>query len=427
MKILFTTPVLLHPPANGPTLRIENSIKALGRVSDLYVVARNSKEGIGGTEAEAFYKSICTQFAFNPSNSAEPPFFSKISRFRFKLKHSNLRQILNLPLRILSRLFRTKIFDYELIRDTKYLIAYYDLYRMDVIWFGYGNISYELMKNVKSKRPDIKIVCDTDSVWSRFVLRKLPYENNVLKKKIIEKRGRKKEIEEADWVKFCDVTTAVSEVDAQYYRNLATDKTRIKIFSNVIDLDMYRSKPEAPKSFKTPCIYLAGWFAPKSPMDWAARWVIEKVMPIAKKAIPDLHFYIIGMGSDRTLSDVHDPSITITGQLNSVLPYLCNANISIVPLTFESGTRFKILEAAACNVPIVSTTLGAEGIPVIDQRDMLIADEPQEFAQAIIRLIKDKKYALSLAQNCRILVEKGNSVDSLIEEAKAILDYLRNK
>jgi len=160
-------------------------------------------------------------------------------------------------------------------------------------------------------------------------------------------------------------------------------------------------------------------------MDKATRWVIERVLPVVKKEIPEIHFYIVGAGSDHTLSDINDPSITITGKLDSVLPYLCNADVSLVPLKFESGTRFKILEAGACNIPVVSTTLGAEGIPLTDQKDVLIAEEPEEFANSVIRIIRDKEYAGYVASNCRTLVEQRYSINRLAEEAKDILDYLK--
>src|SRR4029077_17781489 len=139
-------------------------------------------------------------------------------------------------------------------------------------------------------------------------------------------------------------------------------------------------------------VYLAGTFWPGSPMEDAARWVIENILPIVRQQIPNLHLYIVGADSDKTVPDISDPKITITGKLPSVLPYLSHADVSLVPLRFESGTRFKILEAGACGIPVVSTTLGAEGIAVEHGRDILLADEPEAFASSIIRLIKEREF-----------------------------------
>jgi glycosyltransferase involved in cell wall biosynthesis len=110
--------------------------------------------------------------------------------------------------------------------------------------------------------------------------------------------------------------------------------------------------------------------------------------------------------------------------VDSVLPYLCHADVALVPLHFESGTRFKILEAGACGVPQVSTTLGAEGIPVVDGRDILIADRPEAFAGAILRLLEDKPLAARLAESCERLVREQFSVPRLGRDAKSILAYL---
>ena len=424
MRVLFTTPVLLHPPAGGPALRIENSIKALNQVSELHVVSRLSKEEIGGEQAEIFYKKICHKFFYSPGKRSSV--FGKLSKFRFNTRDRYINFVFNLPFRSWSKVYwlateRESIEE----QDVRFLIRYHDANKIEAIWFGYGNISYDLMRRIKTERPEIKIVCDTDSVWSRFVLREVPYENDLMRKKEIEERGKRKELEEASWVNFCDVTTAVSDVDAQYYRNLAMNKEKIMLFSNVIDLKNYKARPQRPSNFKKPCMYIAGSYGPKSPMDKATRWVIDKVLPIVKKEIAEIHFYIVGAGSDHTLSEINDSSITITGKLDSVLPYLCNADVSLVPLKFESGTRFKILEAGACNIPVVSTTLGAEGIPLTDQKDVLIADVPEEFANSIIKLIKDKEYAGFVASNCRTLVEQRYSINRLVEEAKDILDYLK--
>lgn len=96
----------------------------------------------------------------------------------------------------------------------------------------------------------------------------------------------------------------------------------------------------------------------------------------------------------------------------------------MVPLKYESGTRFKILEAGACGIPIVSTTLGAEGIPVTNGYDILIADESEIFAESIIRVVLDKKLSDKLSTNCKLLINKYYSINSLIGEANEIVNYL---
>jgi glycosyltransferase involved in cell wall biosynthesis len=162
-------------------------------------------------------------------------------------------------------------------------------------------------------------------------------------------------------------------------------------------------------------------------MDTAARWVINEVLPIVKKAIPEVHFYIIGREAEISLSYVKDLSVTVIGKVPSVLPYLCNADVSIVPLKFESGTRFKILEAGSCGTPVVSTTLGAEGILVQQKENILIADTPEDFAAAIVLLINNRELAKSIATNCYEMVKYNYSLLRAENEATQIVDYLKGQ
>ncbi|MCB0154269.1 MAG: glycosyltransferase, partial [Anaerolineae bacterium] len=129
-------------------------------------------------------------------------------------------------------------------------------------------------------------------------------------------------------------------------------------------------------------------------------------------------------GSREIFGHIQSPHITVTGQLPSVLPYLTHADVALVPLMFESGTRFKIMEAGICGVPLVSTTLGAEGLPVRHGRELLIADEADAFAAAIIQLVQNKPLAQRLAANCRQLIAKFCSIDWLVQEAATIVQFL---
>jgi glycosyltransferase involved in cell wall biosynthesis len=402
MKVLYTTPVLEYPPAGGPQLRVENSIKALSQVCDLSVISRSPLALSEGKQTEEYYRSYCREFQVSPVANT-------LSRNRY------LRKLQRIVLGASGLEARS---------EARYILDHIDRQKIDVLWCGFGNISFGLIQEIRRRRPNLKIVCDTDSVWSRFILRELPYAKG-FRRPYVNWAGQRKAHEERQWVTLCDVTTAVSEVDAQYYRELVVEKSRIHIFSNVIDVASYATRPAPPDSFKSPSIYLAGTFGhPNSPMDRAAKWMLDKVMPRIQKTLPEVHFYIVGNNSDRMFGYLNDPYVTVTGKLPSVLPYLCNVDVALVPLQFESGTRFKILEAGACSIPVVSTYLGAEGIPVASGKDILLTDDPDDFADAIIRLIKDKPLAHRLAANCHELVCRQYSVEALQSEASSILRYL---
>ncbi|KKM84496.1 hypothetical protein LCGC14_1298560 [marine sediment metagenome] len=403
MRVLFTTPILEHPAAGGPQLRIENSIKALSTVCELDII----------------YRSSLLMDSLKDTNEYFCNYANEYHVLTREVPKEGVSKILSFLERAINRFIDTRT-----AKQAKYILEHIDRRKINILWFGYGNISYPLIKYIKGKRPDLKVVCDTDSVWSRFILRELPYSTG-LRKLWIYLEGRRKILQERAWVKLCNVTTAVSAVDAEYYKEISDDLSKIHVFSNVIDVASYKYNHNPPEKFKQPSIYLAGSFGHyNSPMDAAGRWMLDEVFPQVLKINPNVHFYIVGNNSDVSFGHLNDENITVTGRLESVLPYLCNTNVAIVPLKFESGTRFKILEAGACNIPIVSTTLGAEGIPVVNEEHILIADEPKHFANAIVRLLKDKKLASKLAQNCHHLVSQHNSVESLAVEAEKILEYL---
>ncbi len=411
-KILFATPVLQHPAAGGPYLRIENSIKALSRISDLYIYSRVGLENIGGITGLSFYQQYCKEFYFAPFTASENRYITFAKRVINFLSRKIAKDNIITPV------------GQESEKDFHDLLKVADTVQADFIWLGYGNISYPLLKYIKSNSA-YKVVLDTDSVWSRFILRELPYAINAEEYQKIEKAGREKAEEERWGTQLADVTTAVSEVDADYYRSFAKHPTQIQLFSNVIDPANYQQVPP-PANFKTPSIYLAGTFWVRSPMEDAARWVIQYVLPLLRQRIPNIHFYVIGNGSERELADINDEGITITGRLPSVLPYLCNVNVALVPLRFESGTRFKILEAGACGIPVVSTTLGTEGIPVTHGRNILIADDPETFAESIAQLIANRDLAMGVGESLKMLVRDKYSVVSLAQEGQSILKCLQS-
>jgi glycosyltransferase involved in cell wall biosynthesis len=404
MRILYTTPILEHPPAGGPQLRVANSIKALSKICELDIIHRIYSD---------FQSAEDTKKNFAPYSSE----YHIVSVRNYANNSFKINLLID---KILNRIINS---DAE--KFANFIINHAERRGINIIWFGYGNISFPIIKKIKDKRPNFKIICDTDSVWSRFVLRELPYASGIRKLKIYLS-GLNKKREEIRSVNLCDVTTAVSEVDAEYYRSLTTDPKKIYQFSNVIDINSYSHHPPAPLNFKNPSIYLSGTFGHyNSPMDTAARWVLTEVLPKIRTIEPNIHFYIVGRDSEIGFGNLGDPNITVTGRVESVLPYLCNADVSIVPLKFESGTRFKILESGACGVPIVSTTLGAEGIPVVDGRDILLADTAEDFAFAILRLLKDTNLRNQLIENCKNLVNKHYGIDALASEGQLILQHLQ--
>jgi glycosyltransferase involved in cell wall biosynthesis len=207
-----------------------------------------------------------------------------------------------------------------------------------------------------------------------------------------------------------------------YYFNLLKSDKKVMLFSNVVNLNTYSKI--STKAARNSAIFLGGSFGAKSPMDHASRWFIDQVFGLICEKQPDARLNIVGRGSDIILKDIHHDKITIHGTVESILPIISQCSVSVVPLFFESGTRFKILESGACKIPVVSTTLGAEGLDVENRKHLLVADNPSEFAESILEIINNPCLSEKLTNNLYSLVESSYSINSLAKEGKKILTQI---
>jgi glycosyltransferase involved in cell wall biosynthesis len=122
----------------------------------------------------------------------------------------------------------------------------------------------------------------------------------------------------------------------------------------------------------------------------AALWFGREIWPLIRARRPDATWGIVGKAPHPRLDVLRDdPSITIVGEVPAMPPYLAAADLYVIPLRMGGGTRFKLLEAMAAATPVVSTAVGAEGVPVRSEREVLLADTPVEFAAAVLRLMND--------------------------------------
>jgi len=162
-----------------------------------------------------------------------------------------------------------------------------------------------------------------------------------------------------------------------------------------------------------------GGHAPRAPreiiftgsMDWmpnedAVRYFTDAILPIVEAEVPDVRFTIVGRNpspSIQSLADRH-AQVRVTGTVPDVRPFLERAAVVVVPLRVGGGTRLKIFEAMAMEKAIVTTTIGAEGLPVRDGEHLCIADSPSAFAAAVLRLLRDPSSAARLGQRAATLV-----------------------
>jgi sugar transferase (PEP-CTERM/EpsH1 system associated) len=137
----------------------------------------------------------------------------------------------------------------------------------------------------------------------------------------------------------------------------------------------------------------------------AARWFAEECFPLVRQAVPDATFVIAGAAPTRELRELAKrPGIVVTGFVQSMPDTLNQATVAVAPMQSGAGIQNKILEAMACGLPLVTTTIGLGGIAAVPERDLLVANSEQTFAAAVVSVLCDAERTVELGRNARALV-----------------------
>jgi len=197
-----------------------------------------------------------------------------------------------------------------------------------------------------------------------------------------------------------DKTIMVSDVDCTTLKQAQPDLD-ISIVPNGVDTTTY---PPLAEQNPTPTLLFVG------KMDYApnvdsAIFFAQEIFPLIQQQIPEANLLIVGQKPRGVIQALASTNITVTGYVESVVPYYQRASVSIVPLRSGSGTRLKILESMAFGRPVISTSLGSEGLAVTHGENILIADTPADFAAQAVRLLSENALRKRLIANGRRLVE----------------------
>jgi glycosyltransferase involved in cell wall biosynthesis len=176
---------------------------------------------------------------------------------------------------------------------------------------------------------------------------------------------------------------------------------RTAVVPNAADVEYYQPRPVDPPPDGRTLVYF-GLLSTVPNIDGVTHFV-QDVWPRIAATHPDVRFKIIGGRPPPSLQALAGPRIELTGFVQDLRPHLAAAAAVVVPLRLGGGTRLKIVEAMAMGKAIVSTTLGAEGIEAVSGRDLLIEDQPADFAGAVNRLLAQPALAVRIGQSARAL------------------------
>jgi glycosyltransferase involved in cell wall biosynthesis len=154
----------------------------------------------------------------------------------------------------------------------------------------------------------------------------------------------------------------------------------------------------------------------------AVYYFVTEVLPLIRGAVPHAQLDVVGMNPPPRIAALSSPSVIVHGQVPDVRPFQEEAEVVVVPVRRGGGTRLKVLEAAACGKAIVSTTLGIEGLEFQAGRDLMVADSPAAFADAVVTLLRDTTLRAQLGIRARDVACRydwtaiGERFRSLVEE-----------
>jgi polysaccharide biosynthesis protein PslH len=223
---------------------------------------------------------------------------------------------------------------------------------------------------------------------------------------------------ERKYVRLADHVLAVSEGDRRYFSRL-TDSPKITTIPTGVDLEYFRPGNEGPQSNTVVFTGSMDWLPNEDAMIFFAR----EILPRLRRRVPGVSLLIVGRRPSPKIRalEISSPGLRVTGTVEDVRPYIRRGAVFIVPLRVGGGTRLKIFEAMAMGSAVVSTPVGAEGLPVEHGKNILIADSAQDFAESVAGLLQDPVRCRDLGRAARELVEREYSWGAVATRFEAVL------
>lgn len=214
-------------------------------------------------------------------------------------------------------------------------------------------------------------------------------------------------------------TVAVSEADRDQLRAMAPGAQVFAVPTGV-DTAYFAPRPQIAERNEVVFVGSMDWY----PNEDAMRWCIETILPPLRERVPDVAVTVVGRNPSAGFQrHAQDHGVEVTGTVPDVREFVARAAVCVVPLRVGGGTRLKIFEGLAMAKATVTTTVGAEGLPLVDGEDVVFADEPGAFAEQVARLLKDPERRRQLGQSGRERVLARHAWDRVAAEFAALCQF----
>ena len=239
------------------------------------------------------------------------------------------------------------------------------------------------------------------TIWERFI----KSEKNLLKSLYLQLQTRRLKKYELEVFPQFDGIIPISEADEKFIKSRVGSP--VLTIPCATDLNKYKEAPSLKANF----FHIGA-------MDWmpnvsGVEWFLEYVWPLVISEIPEATFNLAGRDMPESLLQHKQKGVSVVGEIKSAESFYKDNGILVVPLLSGSGIRIKIIEGLSFGKAIVSTSIGAMGIQLKKNENILIGDSPEDFAEAMVRLYKDKDFRLNVGKTARTLAKKEFDVIAL--------------
>lgn len=384
MKILVLDEEFPYPLNNGKRLRSFSLTRALAAHARVEYLAYGSSD----SEAAAALRAegiICHPVAPPDRRKAGPAFYLKLL----------LNLLSPLPYIVTSHTTR------RYARRLRELLESEPFDAVICEWTPYANFLRE--------HPEQRSIIVAHNIESQIWRRYEANERNPIRRWYIAIQRAKVERFEQDCFHWVRGATAVSRIEAEEIAHFGVDY-RVEVVDNGVDVDFFHPMDHEVDPDRIVFSGALDW----RPNQDAVEYFVHEILPRIRERRPGAHFAVVGREPPRHVRDLDRvEGVSITGTVDDVRPYLASAALCAVPLRIGGGSRLKILAAMAMGRPVVSTTIGAEGLEVHDGEDIVLADGAADFAEAVLRGLEDSERMARIARAGRDLVERRYRWDSL--------------
>jgi glycosyltransferase involved in cell wall biosynthesis len=384
MKILYISPWFPYPPINGAKIRIYNLIRQLSKHHEITLLA--FPQTIPLEEARSSIPKLsqyCQSIKVLPFKSFTPQSKSTYRGF-LSLKprsivHTQSPQIANM----IEETVKSDFYDLILVSEVSApSVASFYASKIKGIPKILDALEIALYRDAYHNQTHLIKRIRNGLTWFKY------------------RRFTQKVLQQSD------SCTVPSKQEKNNLEKLVPANYPIEIIPHCLDIAHYQDSYGPIEQ----SLVFTGSFSYHANFD-AVRFLLEEIYPNVQKQNPDIKMKIIGSTKQTQLNQLPlDNSIIFTGLLEDVRPEIARSWLSVVPLRVGAGTRLKIIESMALGTPVISTSKGAEGLNVDPGENILIADDPQEFSQAILKVLESPtlREKLSLA-GLRLVTEQYSS------------------